>query len=68
MTTKEAEAGAPPSNPRALSHFRDIISIEGEDKRVSEQAVKSVAGQYGIDASLFRDWLARRGFEIREEA
>jgi hypothetical protein len=43
-------------------------NIEGDLKKVSLQAVQSVAGQYGISASIFKEWLEGKGFQIQEEA
>jgi len=69
MSTKTGkEARAPGSNPGELSHVRDTITIDSEDKRVSPQAITSVASQYGISATLFKEWLVGRGFEILDEA
>jgi hypothetical protein len=71
MNTKTGqETVAPGSISReSKEHAGDMCNnIDGELKKVSIKAVQSVAGQYGISASIFKEWLEGNGFQILEEA
>ena len=65
---KREEIGVPPSNPRNTTEDSVNITASGVEKRVSVCAVRSVAGQYGINVSIFKDWLVMKGFQVIEES
>lgn len=69
MNTKTGkDAGSPPSKTREQHTHCINRTVDGEEKKVSVDAVRSVASQYGINASIFKEWLEGRGFLIKEEA
>lgn len=62
------ETERPASSLRRLPTGDISNNLDGQDKKVSKKAVESVAGQYGINSTIFTEWLEMKGFQILEEA
>ena len=51
--------------PRVAYQVNDIHSnVSGGENKVSIQAVKNVADQYGIDVTIFLNWLETKGYRM----